>query len=419
MCSGILPFVILILINLFQTRMKKQLISVMVAASLLTACGGAPKTTAKAEKFDYTVEQFADLQILRYRVPEFENLSLKQKELVYYLTEAALQGRDILFDQNGKYNLRIRRMLEAVYTGYTGDKTAADFKAMEVYLKRVWFSNGIHHHYGCEKFVPGFTPEFFRQALLSVDAATLPLAEGQTVEQLYEEVAPVIFDPKVMPKRVNQAAGEDLVLTSACNYYDGVTQQEAEAFYSAMKDPKDETPVSYGLNSRLVKENGKIQEKVWKVEGMLIENADEPYAKEISQAVTRVLRKGKKIDTTFALRDLIAEALDFLPKNEKKEAIKKSCARTFQALRIDVNNEYEVLEAFMEKLPDALAPGGRAAILTFHSGEDRLVKKSMKGLYQIGIYSEYSKEVIRPSKEECIRNSRASSTKMRWAIKAE
>ena len=264
MCSGILPFVILILINLFQTRMKKQLISVMVAASLLTACGGAPKTTAKAEKFDYTVEQFADLQILRYRVPEFENLSLKQKELVYYLTEAALQGRDILFDQNGKYNLRIRRMLEAVYTGYTGDKTAADFKAMEVYLKRVWFSNGIHHHYGCEKFVPGFTPEFFRQALLSVDAATLPLAEGQTVEQLYEEVAPVIFDPKVMPKRVNQAAGEDLVLTSACNYYDGVTQQEAEAFYSAMKDPKDETPVSYGLNSRLVKENGKIQEKVWK-----------------------------------------------------------------------------------------------------------------------------------------------------------
>ena len=155
------------------------------------------------------------------------------------------------------------------------------------------------------------------------------------------------------------------------------------------------------------------------LEGMLIENSDEPYAKEISKAVTRALRKGKKIDTTFALRDLIAEALDFLPKNEKKEAIKKSCARTFQALRIDVNNEYEVLEAFMEKLPDALAPGGRAAILTFHSGEDRLVKKSMKGLYQIGIYSEYSKEVIRPSKEECIRNSRASSTKMRWAIKAE
>ena len=238
--------------------MKKQLISMVTALSLLTACGGNPKTTAEAEKIDYTVEQFADLQILRYRVPGFEDLSLKQKELVYYLTEAALQGRDILFDQNGKYNLTIRRMLEAVYTGYKGDKNTPDFKAMEVYLKRVWFSNGIHHHYGSEKFVPGFTPEFFRQAVQSVDAATLPLAEGQTVEQLCEEVFPVIFDPTVMPKRVNQAAGEDLVLTSACNYYDGVTQQEAEDFYNALKNPQDETPVSYGLNSRLVKEDGKM-----------------------------------------------------------------------------------------------------------------------------------------------------------------
>ena len=215
----------------------------VTALSLLTACGGNPKTTAEAEKFDYTVEQFADLQILRYRVPGFEDLSLKQKELVYYLTEAALQGRDILFDQNGKYNLTIRRMLEAVYTGYKGDKNTPDFKAMEVYLKRVWFSNGIHHHYGSEKFVPGFTPEFFRQAVQSVDAATLPLAEGQTVEQLCEEVFPVIFDPTVMPKRVNQAAGEDLVLTSACNYYDGVTQQEAEDFYNALKNPQDESSV--------------------------------------------------------------------------------------------------------------------------------------------------------------------------------
>lgn len=240
----------------------------VTALSLLTACGGNPKTTAEAEKFDYTVEQFADLQILRYRVPGFENLSLQQKELVYYLTEAALQGRDILFDQNGKYNLRIRRALEAIYKGYEGDKNTSDFKAMEVYLKRVWFSNGIHHHYGTEKFVPGFTPEFFRQAVLSVDASTLPLVEGQTAEQLCDELSPVIFDPAIMPKRVNQAAGEDLVLTSACNYYDGVTQKEAEDFYNAMKNPKDETPVSYGLNSRLVKENGKIQEKIWKVGGL-------------------------------------------------------------------------------------------------------------------------------------------------------
>ena len=249
--------------------MRKQLLTLTASLALFTACGGGQKETpVQADKFDYTVEQFADLQILRYRVPGFEELTLQQKQLVYYLTEAALQGRDILFDQNGKYNLVIRRTLEAVYTGYQGDKTTPDFKAMEVYLKRVWFSNGIHHHYGSEKFVPGFTPEFFRQAIESVDASTLPLAEGQTVAQLCEEIFPVIFNPKVMPKRVNQADGEDLVLTSACNYYDGVTQKEAEDFYAAMKDPKDETPISYGLNSRLVKENGKIQEKVWKVGGL-------------------------------------------------------------------------------------------------------------------------------------------------------
>ena len=204
--------------------MKKHLISMAATVILLTACGGAKKTnTAEADNFKYTVEQFADLQILRYRVPGFENLTLKQKELVYYLTQAALEGRDILFDQNGKYNLTIRRMLETIYTDYTGDRNSPDFVNLTTYLKRVWFSNGIHHHYGSEKFVPGFTPEFLKQALLSVDASKLPLAQGQTVEQLFEELSPVIFDPKVMPKRVNQADGEDLVLTSASNYYDGVT----------------------------------------------------------------------------------------------------------------------------------------------------------------------------------------------------
>ena len=246
-----------------------------IAATLLTSCGGSKTTTADAEKFDYTVEQFADLQILRYKVPGFEELTLKQKELIYYLTQAALEGRDILFDQNGKYNLRIRRMLEAVYTNYQGDKTTSDFKNMEIYLKRVWFSNGIHHHYGSEKFVPNFSQDFLKQAVLALDAKQLPLAEGQTAEQRCDELFPVIFDPAIMPKRVNQADGEDLVLTSACNYYDGVTQQEAEAFYGAMKDPKDETPISYGLNSRLVKENGKLQEKVWKVGGLYTQAIEE------------------------------------------------------------------------------------------------------------------------------------------------
>ncbi len=312
----------------------------VTALSLLTACGGNPKTTAEAEKIDYTVEQFADLQILRYRVPGFEDLSLKQKELVYYLTEAALQGRDILFDQNGKYNLTIRRMLEAVYTGYKGDKNTPDFKAMEVYLKRVWFSNGIHHHYGSEKFVPGFTPEFFRQAVQSVDAATLPLAEGQTVEQLCEEVFPVIFDPTVMPKRVNQAAGEDLVLTSACNYYDGVTQQEAEDFYNALKNPQDETPVSYGLNSRLVKEDGKIQEKVWKVGGL--------YGQALEKIVYW-LKKAEGVAETPEQKAVIAKLMEFYETGDLK---------TFDEYAIlwvkDLNSRIDFVNGFIGSYGDPL-----------------------------------------------------------------
>ena len=312
----------------------------VTALSLLTACGGNPKTTAEAEKIDYTVEQVADLQILRYRVPGFEDLSLKQKELVYYLTEAALQGRDILFDQNGKYNLTIRRMLEAVYTGYKGDKNTPDFKAMEVYLKRVWFSNGIHHHYGSEKFVPGFTPEFFRQAVQSVDAATLPLAEGQTVEQLCEEVFPVIFDPTVMPKRVNQAAGEDLVLTSACNYYDGVTQQEAEDFYNALKNPQDETPVSYGLNSRLVKEDGKIQEKVWKVGGL--------YGQALEKIVYW-LKKAEGVAETPEQKAVIAKLMEFYETGDLK---------TFDEYAIlwvkDLNSRIDFVNGFTESYGDPL-----------------------------------------------------------------
>ncbi len=312
----------------------------VTALSLLTACGGNPKTTAEAEKFDYTVEQFADLQILRYRVPGFEDLSLKQKELVYYLTEAALQGRDILFDQNGKYNLTIRRMLEAVYTGYKGDKNTPDFKAMEVYLKRVWFSNGIHHHYGSEKFIPGFTPEFFRQAIRSVDAATLPLAEGQSVEQLCEEVFPVIFDPEVMPKRVNQAAGEDLVLTSACNYYEGVTQQEAEDFYNALKNPQDETPVSYGLNSRLVKEDGKVREKVWKVGGL--------YGQALEKIVYW-LKKAEGVAENPGQKAVIAKLVEFYETGDLK---------TFDEYAIlwvkDLNSRIDFVNGFTESYGDPL-----------------------------------------------------------------
>ena len=237
-----------------------------MGAMTLVACNQEKEKVE--DQFNYTVEQFADLQLLRFKVHGFEELPLKQKELVYYLSEAALQGRDILFDQNGKYNLVIRKMLEVVYTDYKGDRSDANFKNFETYLKRVWFSNGIHHHYAADKFVPGFTPEFFKSALESVDASKLPLMEGETLDALCEEVFPVIFDAKIMAKRVNQADGEDLVLTSASNYYDGVTQKEAEDFYAKMKNPNDTMPVMFGMNSRLVKENGKIQEKVWKSGGL-------------------------------------------------------------------------------------------------------------------------------------------------------
>lgn len=310
------------------------------ALTLLAACGGPSKTTATADKFDYTVEQFADLQILRYRVPGFEELSLAQKKLVYYLTEAALQGRDILFDQNGKYNLRIRRALEAIYTGYKGDRTASDFQALEVYLKRVWFSNGIHHHYGCEKFVPEFTPEFFKQALEAVEKGALPLAEGQTVAQFFEELKPVMFDAKVMAKRVNQAAGEDLIQTSACNYYDGVTQEEAEKFYGAMKDPKDETPVSYGLNSRLVKENGKVQEKVWKVGGL--------YGAALEK-IAYWLRKAAEVAETPEQKAVIAKLVEYYETGDLK---------TFDEYAIlwvkDLNSRVDFVNGFTETYGDPL-----------------------------------------------------------------
>ena len=218
----------------------KKIACTMASLLILASCA------TKQEKggFDYTVESFADLEILRYKVPGFENLSLKQKEMIYYLSEAAAYGRDILYDQNGKWNLAIRRTLEAIYQDYAGDRESDDFKNFEVYLKRVWFSNGIHHHYGCDKFVPEFSQEFFVEAVKSIDPQKLPLTDGASVDDLLNTLVPVIFDPTVMPKRVNQAAGEDLIVTSACNYYDGVTQAEAEAFYNKMKDPKDETPIS-------------------------------------------------------------------------------------------------------------------------------------------------------------------------------
>lgn len=215
--------------------------------------------------FNYQDERFADLQLLRYRLNGFDKLSRNQKLLVYYLSKATLSGRDITFDQFGKYNLRIRKMLEAVYVNYAISHDTDDFKALEVYLKRLWFSNGIYHHYGCEKFVPGFTKDYLRKVLYLTDAEKLPLREGETIDMMCDELFPFIFDESVLPKRVNKADGEDLILTSACNFYDGVTQAEAEAFYDKKKEKDDESdsPLSHGLNTTLVKNQGQIKEIVW------------------------------------------------------------------------------------------------------------------------------------------------------------
>ena len=221
-------------------------------------------------EFVYQDERFADLQLLRYRLNGFDELSLRQKTLIYYLSKATIFGRDITFDQYGQYNLRIRKMLEVVYCNQTISHDSADFRALETYLKRVWFSNGIYHHYGCEKFIPGFSEDYLREVVKRTDARKLPLKDGESVEEMCRELFPVIFDKDVLPKRVNKADGEDLVRTSACHFYEGVTQQEAEDFYDRMKrqDAGTDTPISYGLNSTLVKEDGHLKECVWKADGL-------------------------------------------------------------------------------------------------------------------------------------------------------
>ena len=218
---------------------------------------------------NYSDERFADIQLLRYRLNGFEQLTLQQKKFIYYLSKATLYGRDITFDQYGQYNLRIRKMMETVYTDMTIPHDTEQFLALENYLKRVWFSNGIYHHYGCEKFQPAFTADYLRTVLNQVDARRLPLRSGETVTQMCDELFPVIFDADVWPKRVNKADGEDLVVTSACHFYEGVTQQEAEDYYAQRKaeEPNPLRPMSHGLNSTLVKEDGVVREELWSADG--------------------------------------------------------------------------------------------------------------------------------------------------------
>lgn len=294
------------------------------------------------EEFSYIVDQFADLQILRYQVPGFENLSLRQKQLLYHLSEAALMGRDILFDQNGRYNLVIRRTLEAVYQYGTVDKSSADYQAFEVYLKRVWFANGIHHHYGEDKFIPGFSEAFFDAAVRSVDVSLLPLKAGETVDTLLVRLKPVIFDPTVMPKRTVQSGDTDWIQASANNYYgEDVTQAEVEAFYGEMKAEGDNRcPLSYGLNSRLEKENGQLVERVWKVGGL--------YSEAIERIVTE-LEKAAAFAENEKQRQIIATLIDYYRTGD---------LRTFDAYSIlwveDTDSQVDFVNGFIETYGDAL-----------------------------------------------------------------
>ncbi|MFZ4724549.1 MAG: dipeptidyl-peptidase 3 family protein, partial [Paludibacter sp.] len=290
--------------------MKK--ITLICMTGLLMACGTEKSTTPKIEDFKYSVDKFADIEILRYRVPDFEKLSLKQKEMIYYLTQAALEGRDILYDQNNKFNLSIRRTLEAVYQNYKGDRNSIEFQHLTTYLKRVWMGNGIHHHYSEDKFTPEFSEKFFEDAVMSLEPISLKniLESGETVDNLIAKLKPVIFDSNIYPKRTNQAEGVDLIKTSANNYYgDNITQAEVEAFYAKMKNPNDSTPVSYGLNSKLVKENGQLVEKIYKVGGLY------------SGAIVRIigwLEKAALVAENDKQKDVILTLIEFYKTGDLK-----------------------------------------------------------------------------------------------------
>ena len=321
--------------------MKRIMFSIMTAAAVTACTNQTPQSSHTAtEPFNYVVDQFADLQILRYQVPAFEQLPLRQKQLLYHLSEAALMGRDILFDQNCRYNLAIRRTLEAIYQSYKGDRNSADFQALETYLKRVWFANGIHHHYAEDKFQPGFSPEFLMNCVHQLSVAQLPLRPNQTVDQFMAEIFPIIFNPTLMAKRTVQSGDGDWIEASANNYYGaGVTLQEAEQFYGKMKAEGDTLhPISYGLNSRLVKEQGALVEKVWKVGGLY------------SAAIERIV-------------DQLQQALPFADNEAQKGIINKLIEyyqtgdlKTFDAYSIlwveDTESEVDFVNGFIETYGD-------------------------------------------------------------------
>ena len=322
----------------------------------LTALISTTGAMAQNKTFNYNVDRFADIEVLRYQVPGFDELSLNQKKMVYYLTEAALQGRDILTDQNGKYNLQIRQLVEAVYTNFKGDRLSADFQGLELYLKQIWFGNGIHHHYSQDKFVPQFTQAFFDAQVKALPKDKLPLCKGQTLDQMLTVLDRVIFDPTYMAKRVNQADGEDLIVTSANNLYEGVTQAEVEAYFDALKDPNDATPISYGLNTKVVKENGKVVEKPYKVGGL--------YSRAIVNIVYW-LQKAAEVAENDAQRAHIEKLIEFYETGDLK---------TFDDYSIlwaeDTKSDIDFINAFIESYGDPLGMTANwESIVNFRNNE--------------------------------------------------
>ena len=319
-----------------------------MAALAITSCAPKATTDAGSDDFDYTVDRFADIEVLRYQVPDFEKLTPQQRILIYYLTEAALTGRDILWDQNGKYNLAIRDLIENVYSNYNGDKENADYKALETYLKQIEFANGIHHHYSMDKFKPAFSQEFLMEQIAALPEDKKP--------QNVDVILPVIFDPAVMPKKVNQAEGRALILTSANNLYEGVTQAEVEAYYNARKDTTDATPISWGLNTRVVKENGEVKEQAYKVGGVY------------SDAITKIvenLNKAKQYAENDKQKDVIDKLIKYYETGDLKIFDDYSIAWVE-----DTASQVDFINGFIESYDDPLGmTGAWESIVNFKNNE--------------------------------------------------
>ncbi len=319
-----------------------------MAALAITSCASSGKSPASEDNFDYTVDRFSDIEVLRYKVPGFEELTPNQRLYIYYLTEAALAGRDILWDQNGKYNLAVRDLVEGVYTNYSGDREDSNFKALELYLKQIEFGNGIHHHYSTDKFIPAFDRAWFE--------GQVELLSGKPSAEELATLLTVIFDPSVMAKRVNQAAGQDLILTSANNLYDGVTQAEVENYYASLKDTTDLTPVSWGLNARVVKENGKVTEQVYKADGL--------YGAAITRIVEN-LEKASEYAENDTQKAIIAKLVDFYRTGDLKKFDDYSIAWTE-----DTSSRIDFINGFIESYGDPLGMTGAWESIVNFKNED-------------------------------------------------